>query len=360
MKILHASCIKESHNHLGILQQLAYEHDATQSLSSKWDTTSYSIDNNAYPFSQQFPKFFRNALTRRLYFFVKIASVANKYDAILIRYLPLDPFILILSLMTRNILTVHHWGLGEGKRSIMEKLNILLLKAIVSINGRFISVTKGIGLDMQRRLKSRERFFLLTNGITIPTNETTQQGKRSNTSIEIAFVASNFYPWHGLEALTKSIADDCDEDFLIHIIGNLTDKTEKAVKSVPKSESRFKIHGSIPPERIPSILSQCRIGIGTLSPEGTGLADACTLKTREYLKAGLLVYSGLPDSGLPKDFPYFRSGPASIKEIIEFAKRHSNVPPIKIRNSAAYYINKKSIMQSFLSDLEPESNPAIV
>jgi len=361
MKILHATCLNRAKDHSGVLQQLSYEYEATNAQGLDWQTMSFSIDKSPYPFARTFPRGFRNALMRRFYFFAKMISLSHNYDAILIRYLNLDPFLLILSIATRNILTVHHFGIKRENDSPLDKANRLLLKLILMINGKFVAVTKGIGKDINKQLALNAQFFVYTNGITTKPKENSKKQAvyDKKVPLEIAFIASNFYPWNGLEALADS-SINCDANFVVHIIGRLNERSRRKIESTALGSTRFLIHGPLEPNEIELILSRCRIGIGTLQPQNTGLADACPLKTREYLNAGLLAYNGLPDAGLPDDFPFFRCGPASIRMILEFAQKHTSTHPRVVRESALPYIDKKTITHSLAKNLKQMQGQRII
>ena len=71
------------------------------------------------------------------------------------------------------------------------------------------------------------------------------------------------------------------------------------------------------------------------------MTEACTLKVREYLRAGLPVYAGHRDSALPEISNYFRQGPAQWRAILEYARAVRPVSRATIALAARPLIDKK-------------------
>ena len=83
-----------------------------------------------------------------------------------------------------------------------------------------------------------------------------------------------------------------------------------------------------------------------------GLNEACTLKVRQYLNAGLPVYSGHIDSALPKDYVYYKVGKPDIRLILDFIDLNIGLNNIDVQSSAKEYIDKSIQLKNLYSWLE--------
>ena len=82
------------------------------------------------------------------------------------------------------------------------------------------------------------------------------------------------------------------------------------------------------------------------------MTEACSLKVRDYLRAGLPVYAGHRDSALPPDFEYFRQGPAQWSAILAYARCMRSVPRSTIAVAARPLIDKKVLLERLHRCLE--------
>jgi len=79
--------------------------------------------------------------------------------------------------------------------------------------------------------------------------------------------------------------------------------------------------------------------------------EACPLKVRAYLAAGLPVYAGHPDI-FPIAFPYYRQGKCDFKAITDFALENRAVEKADIALASKPYIDKKALVGSLYSFVE--------
>ena len=88
------------------------------------------------------------------------------------------------------------------------------------------------------------------------------------------------------------------------------------------------------------------------------MAQACTLKTREYLTMGLPVCSGHKDPAFPKSFPYYihdpdLNGDRLLKTAMEFRRTKRET----IRQVTTPFIDKLGIMEKFVNALSNLQSP---
>lgn len=345
MKILHAACLNSAKGHSGIVNQMAYETTAAKKLNISWDTLLCSTDRE--------PKLSENPILRRAQFFFKLLTSSRKYDYILVRYLPYDPFLPFLALLLPNkVLPVFHWIYKKESYSLKQKTEETLLNLCLHASAGIVSVTKGIGQQICNSFKTQKRILQYINGIDLSETPKPSSASKCDQQIDIAFVASNFYTWHGLKELAESIPKKLDKEVKIHLVGELDEPTKNYISRRPYLRSIFRLHGIVSPNNLRTILHQCQIGIGTLAPQHSELKDACTLKTREYLANGLLAYNGLPDAAFPTSFPFFQNGAADILKILDFQEKHINNTKSEIRSASERYISKTVQTQNIYNQLK--------
>ena len=226
----------------------------------------------------------------------------------------------------------------------------LLLFIEEYIGKRFIAGSKGI-IAMTEEIAQYELkragkylpYIVVPNGIDV--RETLIVEDKRGNEINIAFIASNFYPWHGLDLIVEEIEKN-KLIFILHLIGNVPADITKKIKASGYLNSTIRIHGHLNRTTIVNILSKCDIGINALAINREGMSEACTLKVREYLASGLPVYSRFKDSGLPQDFPFYKIGAIDIKQILKYAMNMKRISREEVRNKAIPYIDKTSLIKN--------------
>ena len=81
------------------------------------------------------------------------------------------------------------------------------------------------------------------------------------------------------------------------------------------------------------------------------MSEACTLKVREYLAAGLPVYCGHKDV-FPSSMPYFFHGEPNIQNILEFCARHRNTNRQEIIEASMPWIDKKALVERLYNEIK--------
>ncbi len=266
------------------------------------------------------------------------------YDAILVRHPLGDPLLPHFIKHLDNTFTIHHTNeLGEINRT--ESLAKRIQYAIEKRAGKTVlASTRGIvGLteeilraELRRAGAPPPPGFVSPNGIELVQNGVIPDQRGGK--IKLVSVCSKPYPWHGIDRIVSALKNSSNQDIEIHLIGDVTAYDFGR-------DARLNYHGIIPHHDLTTKLGQFDMGLGSFALDRNGMTEACTLKTREYLAAGLPVLAHHRDAGLPEDFPYFINEAFSIERAVELARAFRSTPKTTIREISAPYIDKRALLQ---------------
>ncbi len=362
LRILHVAV--SMNPSLGVIRQMEYEQEAANELGLPWTSllhTANPINSPVVYLWTNLP----NSLYLRYFFLRKkfhdwLIEVEKNYDLIILRHSVHD-FLeaSIANRLSHKLMTMHHTleidelrshGMLGPFRALAEKwIGSEIIKRSLGI----VAVTPEI-LRYEHSRSSGSVIkpqFVYPNGIAQYFKKI--QDLRGNIP-ELLFVASYFSPWHGLDLLLDSI-EKSNIDFRIHIVGSLSD----ADKNRCSRDHRVIIHGVLRGNEIESLMSSSWCGISSLALERNGMKDACSLKVREYLNAGIPIYANHRDSGLPDDFLYFRQGAVDIEKIIKFSYEVRSVSRETIASAASPFISKTRLLNKFYSNLCQQLLPVL-
>jgi hypothetical protein len=162
---------------------------------------------------------------------------------------------------------------------------------------------------------------------------------------ELVFIASEFVPWHGLDLLLDS-CDSCGATFILHLIGRLSD--EQLARAA--LDKRVVVHGMCSKETIQSRLGAAWVGLSSFALHRKGMKQACTLKVREYLQAGVPVFAGHEDV-FPRDFPFYHSGSADMSTILEYARSVRSASRKTVCSESRTHIDKQTLVTNLYLEL---------
>jgi glycosyltransferase involved in cell wall biosynthesis len=357
-RILHFSLHKNIP--LGVINQLGAEYKAKKCLSQSvsWDTVVFSHDSSNARYQICIPSMFggsrkfglvTNYIRLRRQAYKWLRENAAKYDVVLLRYRSGDPFLLRESRWFNNVFTLHHTKeieeaktrYGQGGR--IEKLvENYAGKKILTMTKGIIGVTHEIvNYELERTGLVRPS-YCYPNGIWMDDVQLSDDNR--NDCPKFVFIASIYTQWHGLELVIEELLR-YRKKFMLHIVG--IDGV-----NVPVNDPRIKFHGKQNRSYIQKILSDCDVGLGSFNLSRIGLSEACHLKVREYLAAGLPVYSAYRDAGIPDDFPYYKIGKVCADEMIDYAVQTRKYRRENVRLSSEQYIDKAVLMNNLVGWLE--------
>lgn len=350
MKILHTAFLKKPIP--GVINQMHIEKLAAESLGLNWDNIVFITED-----SEKFPHEKLNIIRKLKYkswFFSRLEYNKNlikeikSYDIVLLRHSISDPFeYLFLKVVNKNIFLVHHTLEGPEillSKGFKNKIKLLLEmkfgKLSIRNSNGIVCVTNEIFSYQNKRVLNKfKNKIIYPNGILYDNEKLIDL--RSEVIPEIVFIASEFVPWHGLDLLLKDLRN-VKEDFILHIIGKVSEKDLYLVKN----DKRVSIHGLLNTKEIKNVMSRSWIGISSFALERKYMKEACTLKVREYLHGGLPVYSGHKDI-FPDDFPFYVKGEPLFNDILIYAKEMRSVSKIDVKILSKPYIDKKNIVNEF-------------
>lgn len=359
MKVLHIASLTSARANIGVVKQMSYEKDAADSLNLNWDVELWTEDKiPSYSVIKNYPKENRTWLGRRWYFFRRISKLSEVYDVILVRYAPVDFFLPFLGAKGAKLIFIHHTkecaalrtAYGGKKGSILSHLESILGGFSIRNADGLIGVTPEILAYEETRSKQRKTLrYIYPNGISFE-HFPVVNGKREG-KIKILFTASVFHKWHGLSMILRELyAFDRRSEVELHLVGHLLDEDKEFVKS--NSTTGVVLHGYLEEKNLRQVLGSMDVALASFGLGDNGMTEACTLKVREYLAAGVPVYSGHCDVGFDGEFEYYKMGEIDFKSILKYAQSMRSIPREEVRMAAREHIEKKWLVRrlhSFLS-----------
>ena len=105
----------------------------------------------------------------------------------------------------------------------------------------------------------------------------------SGGPVRLLFMGSPGQNWQGVDVLS-GLAKDLGEGFHIHVVGPR--REELGAAELP---GNIHVHGYLTREEYLPLLRETHIGLGTVALHRKGMQEACPIKVREYIAAGLPV-----------------------------------------------------------------------
>ncbi len=166
----------------------------------------------------------------------------------------------------------------------------MLRSSVLSrING-IVAVTNEIA-NHPTVTRYRKPIAVVPNGISFESLPVVKTQHSLEGPIRCFFMGSPGQPWQGVD-LIERLADRLT-DFEFHFIG-----------VAGKDIANRHYHGYLSREQYIRVLSNCHVCIGTMALHRKMMAEACPLKTREYLAHGFPVAIGYDDTAFKGRGPY--------------------------------------------------------
>jgi hypothetical protein len=251
------------------------------------------------------PFLVRGHALRGLFLWYLILRSYFKFDVIMVRYLPFNPFMpLILWMFRSKICLVYHGRMVDrlklikGARGIFASYVEAMLQSIYpnEIAGA-IGVTKELIETECSIFQGKTKKFIYPNGIL-----NLNDGKINDSSkgvLEIVFMCGIFSRWQGLDRLLHEITTyNGKARLVIHIVGQLSNDQQAEFLENTNELIDVLIHGYLEPDAYQSIISRCKYGIAPLAIDRMGVSESSSLKVREYLANGLMVITNHFDIAL--------------------------------------------------------------
>ena len=348
------------HYSSGIVLQMYNEYKAAKKIGIPYDVKIFMPEQNVPDKYKEIIHFFKIENTAKFLIWCEIRKKYYEWlntkqstiDIYVLRYLFYDPYqYFFIKDISKKVYLVHHTLELPELRMNGIKGNIQALldnywgnKSIRAAFG-VVGVTDEIVKYEKERIKCNNKIGVIyPNGITVTKDEILDSRKMAIP--EILFVASYFYDWHGLDLLIEA-ARKSNLDFIIHIVGNVSDKDLENMKE----DKRFIIHNSLTSEEIDKLSAKCWIALGSFALYRKKLTQGSTLKVREYLSNGLPVFSGHQDI-FPESFIFYKYESLNIDNIVDFAYKMRIFDKVDIKLKAEKYISKEILLKDFYNKLK--------
>jgi glycosyltransferase involved in cell wall biosynthesis len=346
----------------GVRKQIKWEQQASQQLQgAQWDQLAIHGGEQKETFERRIPKPFRLILLRNFYAWYVIARLSRRYDYVLLRHMPFDPFVFLFAPFIRNRIGVHHAKEVEELRLINGGIKGRLASWLERLSGKvavktaraILGVTPELGYYQTQLRAPHKPHFVYANGIDVNSVELLADN-RDAQQLNIAFICNTFSAWHGLDRFVDAVAhiDEMPQGVQIHLIGKVSQAQHEHINSLGSSSNVFKVYGYLESDKYRRLLSWCDIGMGSLAMDRQSLKQGTTLKVREMLALGLPIYSSHEDSSLPDSFPYYINDRVDMNHIFRFARTMKSHSRLQVRQAAEPLIGKYESMQKVVNWLK--------
>ena len=273
----------------------------------------------------------------------RMNELAEQYDKVILRYPLFDPFIFALykgkfkTILEHHAFELEELKLVKSKRYLLEKFFApCFMRRFLALT----AVTEEIVDYEVLRANFKGQRALVPNAIRL-SDETLEGGLFQREQVQLAFVCSYFYEWHGLDLLLEGLESQICDDFHIHLVGEmpvaLLDKAKQLKDSIT-------IHGSKGFEESQEIVRSCDLGISCLALKRKGLKEASALKVREYLANGLPVVLTYREAAFPQDFPYLlQMDKIDFDKLRAFVKKHKGLAKNEVKKASYRYIDAEQV-----------------
>lgn len=355
LKIAHLNVVR---GFPGLAKQLAYEQEAARALAGvEWDIYLYSDEFTDNDLAIELRWIWRGFFRRAVFLWIWLLFNHRRYDYVLVRYNPFDPFSLIGAWFVKNRIPVFHAKTVEELRLVRAGWKGIFASEVERLIGRItlrparavIGITDEIRQHVieSARLDCDRPSTFYPNGVLVK-NITPVPDARSDREIEVAFMCGSFADWHGLDVLLDGFVQEAanktvETPVTLHLIGNIRPRDKDKVARVQALRSPHQVveHGVLDENAYRPIFARCHAGIGAFGLHRKGLAEAASLKVREMLALGVPVFAGHRDTAIPDDFPYFRYCQDDLlANLVEYGFDTLAVDRQTVREHATPYIDK--------------------
>ncbi|WP_159739443.1 glycosyltransferase [Vibrio atypicus] len=217
----------------------------------------------------------------RLFNYIKKLSITIIYT----RLITYTPFVEMMIRKVPTILEINSYDKKEysgtaysGYTRIYTSFIGNRIKSLVSA---FVFVTNELADILAKEVGFNPNHKVIANGYSFDNRCTIDEiiGER----IKLIFVVSPGQPWHGLDRLCEIAKRLPEYDF--QIVGESGIDTNNVF-----------YHGYQTGDALTNLLSLANFGVGTLALDRKDMAEACPLKSREYLFHGLPCFGSYVDT----------------------------------------------------------------
>lgn len=353
-RIVHISTVKELTP--GQKNQLYYEKKYADEVNDfNWKVVVLCDITTEFSAEIEIPSSFRSNLGRKLYFWIWCIKNLRKDDVLIQRYSNSDIFSLIFGWMFRGRYLVHHSieyeEMKTAKKGLKKPIMLFvefICSQIISMQVKgHLSVTDEIGRYYERRSK-KNKVLKYYNGID-PRAISITIDRRELALVNIIFVASSFSSWHGLDLLLDDISNSTfDGKCVLHVVGKIFEADLSTIAHMDVHNIEIECHGILNKKELSKLLEKIDVGLSSFALYRKSMEEATTLKVREYLCAGVPVYSGHIDSAFPKEFKYYINDEPDISRIYNYGIFLKKTKRSVVKDASIPYISKRIQMSKIV------------
>lgn len=304
--------------HVGVTKAIAGQARAAQSEGLDIDFVLVNPGRDGVEGNIRFVQFPSPPFGARSANFMKARILAgvralDGYDVVLLRYptaLDLDPLAFLRTTSAR-VITVHHTKevsqTLSGRRTVgmvgRAAMEWVVGRCILSRVAGLVGVTDEIREYELRRAGRAGRSLAahtIANGIEVESVQATRFVPFDGRELKLVFVASSHSPWHGTERLLRSLrgySGSCR--IRLDFVGGASGAEKGTEEHFGQSTIRH--HGRLDGDRLDEVFRDATLAVSSLGLFRAGLAQACVLKTREYVARGIPFVYGYDDVDIPHD-----------------------------------------------------------
>jgi hypothetical protein len=333
----------------GVLAQLDDEARSAADLGLDW---TILIRHGAASVGRTTERSVLDYLQLRLGFYRELVRRGRRGEVVVLRHSAGDPLQFIATLfLRRRYATVHHTLEEPELRAfgtLASRLQLVfertLGRSVVRRAAAVVAATPEIAQYQSSRAGTTRTKPLIVypNGIRMAVRERLCDSRSDRP--ELLFVADYFYRWHGLEELLGSL-EKSEVDGILHVVGVLPPTLVRI------ADHRVVYHGPLSQVQIRTLYASTWLGLSSFRLDVKGMTQACTLKVRDYLAAGIPVLAGHEDSGLPSNFPYFAHGTCDWSKAVATAHKFRATARADVVNAARIHIDKTFLLKRLHSQL---------
>jgi len=221
----------------------------------------------------------------------------------------------------------------------------------------FISVTEELRQKYERMSSRKIPSVVVSNGVDVVRTSFTRSAAFKGDELNMIFVSSRFYPWHGLDRLLDGLQKyEGRIPINLFLIGRLTYAVDQdRIKSFHNPRVKIIKTGFLSGDDLDSYFRKSHLAVSSLAIFRNNMSQACVLKTREYAARGIPFIYAYDDVDLSgkEEFALKLScddTPVNVNDILSFAFQVSKMKHIseEMRRFAELKLDwKKKIMDMY-------------
>lgn len=227
-----------------------------------------------------------------------------------------------------------------------------------------IGVTNEIASLENKKVNYKKKVCILSNGIDVDNIPFTKFKYFDGRQLRIIFVASYFYPWHGLDFILDSLrAYKGKIKIHLDIVGTVSKRDKSTIQTLQNTSANItvKVHDEKYGTELDELFEKANIALSSLALYRKKMKEASPLKTREYVARGIpFVYRYLDTDLTGREnfaLKLKETEKINIEDIVEFAKSLNKFENLSMTMRDFAYKNldlkiKMSQLFEFLKELK--------